>query len=51
MATMRRCLDEFEIGPMPTTIPMHRAIFDHEHFQSAQIDTGFIERNWKNGLA
>lgn len=50
MATMRRCLTEFDIGPMPTTISIHRAIFDHEHFQNSQIDTGFIERNWKDGL-
>ena len=46
MATMRRCLDEFEIGPIATTIPLHRAIFDHDHFRKADIDTGFIERMW-----
>ena len=41
---MRRCLDEFEIGPIKTTIPVLREIFNNADFAGAKIDTGFIER-------
>ena len=41
---MRRCLDEFEIGPIKTTIPLLRKVFAHPDFARAKIDTGFIER-------
>jgi acetyl-CoA carboxylase, biotin carboxylase subunit len=46
IACMRRCLDEFEIGPIKTTIPLHQKIFSHACFQKGQVDTGFIERTW-----
>ena len=46
IACMRRCLAEFEIGPLKTTIPLHRKIFDHSDFARAHIDTGFIERTF-----
>jgi acetyl-CoA carboxylase biotin carboxylase subunit len=42
--TMRRCLDEFHIAPLKTTIPLLRQIFQHSDFLNANIDTGFIER-------
>jgi len=48
IAGMRRCLDEFEIGPIATTIPLHREIFRHELFQQGRIDTGFLERHLLN---
>lgn len=41
---MRRCLDEFHIDPIKTTIPLLRQIFEHSDFMSSNIDTGFIER-------
>jgi acetyl-CoA carboxylase biotin carboxylase subunit len=44
IACMRRCLDEFHIGPIKTTIPVLREIFGHGDFASSNIDTGFIER-------
>jgi len=46
IATMRRCLDEFVINPIRTTIPIHREIFSHTRFLKGQVDTGFIERTW-----
>jgi acetyl-CoA carboxylase, biotin carboxylase subunit len=42
--TMRRCLAEFHIAPLKTTIPLLRQIFQHSDFLNANIDTGFIER-------
>lgn len=41
---MRRCLDEFHIAPLKTTIPLLGQIFRHSDFHNANIDTGFIER-------
>jgi acetyl-CoA carboxylase biotin carboxylase subunit len=46
IASMRRCLEEFEIEPIRTTIPLHRRIFRAESFVTAEIDTSFIERNF-----
>jgi len=46
IACMRRCLDEFHIEPIKTTIPLHREIFRHNNFITADIDTLFIERTW-----
>ncbi len=46
IACMRRCLDEFEIDPTKTTIPLHREIFRHNNFMTGEIDTLFIERTW-----
>lgn len=41
---MRRCLDEFHIAPIKTTVPLLRRIFSTAEFASSKIDTGFIER-------
>ena len=46
VACMRRCLDEFVIEPIKTTLPLYREIFSHTHFLRGQVDTGFIERTW-----
>src|SRR5690606_29296718 len=46
IATMRRCLDEFVIEPIKTTIPIHQQIFTHTGFLKGDVDTGFIERTW-----
>lgn len=43
---VRRCLDEFHIGPIKTTIPLLREIFNNADFAAAKIDTGFIERTF-----
>jgi acetyl-CoA carboxylase, biotin carboxylase subunit len=46
IACMRRALAEFLVEGVKTTIPRHREIFNHSAFIEAQVDTGFIERNW-----
>lgn len=46
IACVRRCLEEFVIEPIKTTIPLHREIFTHTHFLKGEVDTGFIERTW-----
>jgi acetyl-CoA carboxylase biotin carboxylase subunit len=44
IATMKRALSEFHIAPIKTTIPLHLRIMDDQHFQNADVDTGFVER-------
>jgi acetyl-CoA carboxylase biotin carboxylase subunit len=46
IATMRRALREFVIGPIKTTIPACLDILSHNLFVKGKIDTGFVERNF-----
>jgi acetyl-CoA carboxylase biotin carboxylase subunit len=46
IATMRRALREFIIGPVKTTIPACLAILSHNLFVKGKVDTGFVERNF-----
>jgi len=46
IACMQRCLEEFHIAPIRTTIPILREIFSHTHFLKGEVDTGFVERTW-----
>ena len=41
---MKSALDEFRIGPIKTTIPIHKKILAHPDFVNGDVDTGFIER-------
>jgi len=43
---MQRCLEEFVIEPIKTTVPLFREIFSHAGFLKGEVDTGFIERTW-----
>jgi len=43
---MRRALAEFVIGPIKTTIPLHRAIMEQADFVRGRVDTSFIERTF-----
>ncbi|MCP4710505.1 MAG: acetyl-CoA carboxylase biotin carboxylase subunit, partial [Planctomycetes bacterium] len=43
---MKRALDEFEIGPVKTTIGLCREILSHPQYIKGNVDTGFIERTW-----
>ena len=45
IATMKRALSEFSIGPVKTTIPLHLQIMDNDHFRTGDVDTGFVERS------
>ena len=42
---MRRCLAEFVIEPIKTTIPFLRKMIAHPNFLSGDFDTGFVERS------
>jgi acetyl-CoA carboxylase, biotin carboxylase subunit len=44
ISAMKRALGEFHIAPIRTTIPLHLQIMDNSHFQSGDVDTGFVER-------
>jgi len=40
---MRGALDEFTVGPIRTTIPLHRRIMDTRQFVEADLDIHYIE--------
>ncbi len=40
---MKRCLDEFVVEGVKTTIPLHRRIFRHGGFVAGHYDTGLVE--------
>jgi acetyl-CoA carboxylase biotin carboxylase subunit len=46
IATMKRALEEFVIGPVKTTIPACLQILSHNLFVKGKVDTGFVERNF-----
>ena len=41
---MQRALSEFRIGPIQTTIPLHRRLLNNSHVVSNEIDIHFVER-------
>ena len=43
LATLDRCLDEFVVGGIRTTLPFYRRILRHAGFASGHYDTGFVE--------
>jgi acetyl-CoA carboxylase biotin carboxylase subunit len=46
VACMRRCLREFTVEPIKTTIPLHQEIFRIEEFLSGKFDTGFVNHHF-----
>jgi acetyl-CoA carboxylase biotin carboxylase subunit len=44
IARMRRALDELEVGPIRTTIPLHKRIMGHRSFIDADFDIAYVER-------
>jgi len=44
IARMRGALDEFAIGPIRTTIPLHRRLMDERQFTEADFDIHYLER-------
>ena len=44
ISAMSRALEEFTIGPVKTTIPVHQTIMGHPDFVEGNVDTQFIER-------
>ncbi|MCZ6837354.1 MAG: acetyl-CoA carboxylase biotin carboxylase subunit, partial [Planctomycetota bacterium] len=47
IAKMKVALDEFRIGPLKTTIPLHRRILVQPEFVEATFDINYIERMLK----
>ena len=41
---MKRALEEFAIGPVKTTIPLHLKIMDDPVFQSGNFTTDYISK-------
>jgi acetyl-CoA carboxylase biotin carboxylase subunit len=44
IARMRQALTEFKIGPLRTTIALHKRIMDNKEFQNADFDIHWVER-------
>ena len=40
---MRRALDEFVIGPVKTTIPFHKMVFNNQQFMKGKFYTNFVD--------
>ncbi|MFQ5462305.1 MAG: acetyl-CoA carboxylase biotin carboxylase subunit [Phycisphaerae bacterium] len=47
IACMQRCLKELTIEPIKTTIPFLRRVLMHPDFVEGKVDTGFVERTFK----
>jgi acetyl/propionyl-CoA carboxylase alpha subunit len=43
---MARALREFLVLGVKTSIPLHRWLIGHPAFQSGEVDTGWLEREW-----
>ena len=41
---MKRCLDEYNIEPLKTTIPLYSQVMDDQDFRDGNFDTSYIER-------
>jgi len=48
ISRMRGALDEFRIGPIKTTIPLHRRLMDSRPFIDATFDIHYVERMLKD---
>ena len=44
IARMQRALSETEIGPIKTTIPLHKRLLSNSEFVSGDVDIHFVER-------
>ncbi|MFQ6009205.1 MAG: hypothetical protein ACE5K8_09680, partial [Candidatus Zixiibacteriota bacterium] len=47
---MQRCLDEFIVEGVPTTIPFHQEIFDHPDFIAGNYNISFLETSFRTAL-
>ncbi|MCA9049950.1 MAG: acetyl-CoA carboxylase biotin carboxylase subunit [Planctomycetaceae bacterium] len=46
IACMKRCLREFTIEGIKTTLPLAARMFNHSAFVEGTVDTTFVERTW-----
>lgn len=48
ISRLDRALDEYAIGPIPTTIPFHRLVLKIQDFKDGKVYTDFIARHFNN---
>ena len=48
IARMQVALNEFRIGPIRTTIPLHQKLLKHQQFIDADFDINYVERWMQN---
>ena len=48
---MQRCLDEFTITGIESTIPLHKEVMENEVFQEGNFCTDFLEKDFKKETA
>ncbi len=46
IATMKRCLREFAVEGVKTTLPLATKMFNNSDFVAGTVDTTFVERTW-----
>ncbi len=46
IACMKRCLREFTVEGIKTTLPLAARMFNHSAFVDGTVDTTFVERTW-----
>ncbi|MCH2211112.1 MAG: acetyl-CoA carboxylase biotin carboxylase subunit [Fuerstiella sp.] len=46
IAGMKRCLKEFVVDGVKTTLPLAVKMFNHSRFVDGTVDTTFVERTW-----
>ncbi|MEZ6062919.1 MAG: acetyl-CoA carboxylase biotin carboxylase subunit [Planctomycetaceae bacterium] len=46
ISCMRRCLREFVVEGVHTTLPLAKKMFNHSAFVDGTVDTTFVERTW-----
>jgi acetyl-CoA carboxylase biotin carboxylase subunit len=44
IARLKVALDEFKIGPVRTTIPLHRRLMENADFANGTFDIHYVER-------
>ena len=49
--SLRRALDETEIGGIQTTIPFHRFVARSDSFRRGELSTGWVDENWDGEAA
>ena len=51
VARMARALEEYRLFGIRTTIPFGLAVMKNKNFQTGHFDTGFVEKEFRNGSA
>lgn len=46
ISILQRAVEEYQIGPIPTTLDFGKVLCRNQSFQSGKYDTSFIEKEW-----